>query len=54
MIKIDLLGKAIGKIAKHIKLADLLIKVGDLYVKSTKSEPDDKVWNKAKEFIKKL
>tara|TARA_Y100000310_G_scaffold315923_1_gene367067 strand:+ start:560 stop:697 length:138 start_codon:yes stop_codon:yes gene_type:complete len=44
----------IGKVAKHIKLAELLINVGDLYVQSTKSETDDKVWNKAKEFIKNL
>jgi len=45
---------AIEKLAKKIKLKDILIKVGDLYVQSTRSETDDKVWAKAKEFIEKL
>tara|TARA_Y100000310_G_C20658590_1_gene803394 strand:+ start:844 stop:1041 length:198 start_codon:yes stop_codon:yes gene_type:complete len=44
----------IKQMAKRFKLKDILIKVGDLYVQSTRSETDDKVWNKAKEFIKKL
>ena len=41
-------------LARRIKLKDLLIKVGDYYVLSTRSETDDKVWNKAKELIKEL
>ena len=45
---------AIKRLARRIKLKDLLIKVGDLYVKSTRSETDDKVWTKAKELIKEL
>lgn len=45
---------AIRKLAKKIKLKDILIKVGDYYVQSTRSETDDKVWAKAKEFIEKL
>ena len=44
----------IGKfVAKH-GLIPLLIKVGDIAVKATKSKKDDKNWAKVKEFIENL
>ncbi len=54
LFKIDILGKVIKKMAKKIKLKDILIKVGDAYVKATKSKDDDKLWKKVKELIKGL
>jgi len=45
---------AIRRLARRIKLKDLLIKVGDYYVQSTRNTTDDKVWKEAKELIKKL
>ena len=44
----------IRQMAKKINLKKMLLMVGDLYVQSTRSETDDKVWEKAKTFIKKL
>ena len=44
----------IGKfVAKH-GLIPLLMKVGDLAVKATKSKQDDKNWAKIKKVIKSL
>ena len=44
----------IGKfVAKH-GLIPLLIKVGDLAVKATKSKKDDKNWAKVKEVLSNL
>ena len=44
----------IGKfVAKH-GLIPLLIKVGDLAVKATKSKQDDKNWAKVKEVLNSL
>ena len=44
----------IGKfVAKH-GLIPLLIKVGDLAVKATKSKQDDKNWAKVKEVLSSL
>lgn len=41
----------IGKfVAKH-GLVPLLLKVGDLAVKATKSKKDDKVWAKVKKLL---
>lgn len=44
----------IKKLAKKINLKDLLLKVGDYYVLSTRSETDDKVWAKIRTLIKEL
>ena len=52
--EIRMLNMLIKQMAKRFKLKDMLIKVGDLYVQSTRSETDDKVWDKAKIFIEKL
>ena len=44
-------------LAKAIKkhgLKAILLKVGDLAVKVTKSKKDDKVWANARKFIEKL
>jgi len=49
-----MLKMVIKKLAKRFKLKDILIKVGDAYVQGTRSETDDKVWEKAKGFIKEL
>jgi len=49
-----MLKMVIKKLAKRFKLKDILIKVGDTYVQSTRSETDDKVWAKAKVFLKEL
>jgi hypothetical protein len=54
LLKIDILGKVIKKMAKKIKLKDILFRVGDAYCKATKSETDDKVWKKAKDLLKDL
>ena len=44
----------IGKfVAKH-GLVPLLLKVGNLAVKATKSKKDDKVWAKVKALLKEL
>ena len=45
---------AIRRLARRIKLKDLLIKVGDYYVQSTRNVTDDKVWKEAKTYIKRL
>ena len=50
----QMLKMVIKKLAKRFKLKDILIKVGDAYVQGTRSETDDKVWEKAKGFIKEL
>ena len=49
MLKV-LLAKAIKKHG----LKALLIKVGDVAVKATKSKDDDKVWAEAKKVLNKL
>tara|TARA_Y100000310_G_scaffold122901_1_gene121659 strand:- start:493 stop:642 length:150 start_codon:yes stop_codon:yes gene_type:complete len=40
-------------VAKH-GLVPLLLKVGDLAVKATKSKKDDKAWAKVKEVLNSL
>ena len=46
---------AIGKfIKKHGGLIPLLLKVGDIAVKATKSKKDDEVWAKVKKLLEKL
>ena len=52
--QIRMLKMIIMKVAKTIGLKQLLLKVGDMAVQGTRSETDDKVWEKAKEFIKQL
>ena len=44
----------IGKLVKKHGLKNLLIKIGDLAVKITKSKKDDKVWAKIRKVIKSL
>jgi hypothetical protein len=51
-IKIKILEKVIKRMVKKIKLKDILVNVGDAYVKATKSETDDKVWKQIKDMIK--
>ena len=41
------------QVAKH-GLIPLIIIVGDIAVKITKSKKDDEIWAKIKEFIKKI
>ena len=41
------------KVAKH-GLIPLIIIVGDIAVKVTKSKKDDEIWAKVKNFIKKI
>jgi len=42
-----------GLVKKH-GLKNLLIKVGDLAVKNTKSKKDDEVWAKVKKLLEEL
>ena len=44
----------IGKLVAKHGLVPLLIKVGDLAVKVTKSKKDDKAWAKVKKVLKGL
>ena len=44
----------IKKLTKLLGMKELLLKVGDIAVKATKSTKDDEVWAKAISFIKKL
>ena len=41
----------IGKLVAKHGLVPLLIKVGDVAVKATKSKDDDKVWAKVKKVL---
>ena len=41
----------IGKIVKKHGIVPLLLKVGNLAVKATKSKKDDKVWAKVKKLL---
>ena len=41
----------IGKFVARHGLVPLLLKVGDLAVKATKSKKDDKVWAKVKKLL---
>jgi hypothetical protein len=52
--KLKILEKVIKKMVRGIKLKDILVKVGDAYVKATKSETDDKVWKQIKAMIKEM
>ena len=47
----SLLSAYIGKQVKKHGLKGILIKVGDLAVKVTKSKDDDKVWAKVKKVL---
>jgi len=44
----------IGKLVKKHGLKNLLIKIGDLAVKITKSKKDDVVWAKVKKLLEQL
>ena len=44
----------IAKLVKKHGLKNLLIKIGDLSVKITKSKKDDEAWAKVKEVLNKL
>ena len=44
----------IGKLVKKYGFKGLLLKVGDLAVKMTKSNKDDIVWFKVRRFLKEL
>ena len=44
----------IGKFVKKHGLKAILLKVGDIAVKITKSKEDDKAWAKAKKVINSL
>ena len=54
LIKIDILGKVIKRMAKKITLKDVLFKVGDAYVKATRNKTDDVVWMQIKIMIKDM
>ena len=47
----SLLSAYIGKKVKKYGLKGILIKVGNLAVKATKSKKDDKVWAKVKKLL---
>ena len=44
----------IGKLVKKHGLKNLLLKIGDLAVKITKSKKDDVVWAKVKKLLEQL
>jgi hypothetical protein len=44
----------ISKLVKKHGLKNLLIKIGDLAVKITKSKKDDEVWAKVKKLLNEL
>ena len=44
----------ISKLVKKHGLKNLLIKIGDLAVKITKSKKDDEVWAKVKKLLSEL
>jgi len=44
----------IGKLVKKHGLKNLLIKIGDLAVKITKSKKDDEAWAKVKKVLNEL
>ena len=44
----------IGKLVKKHGLKNLLLKIGDLAVKITKSKKDDVVWAKVKKLLEEL
>ena len=44
----------IGKLVAKLGLIPLVLKIGDIAVKATKSKKDDKNWAKVKEFIENL
>ena len=44
----------IGKLVKNHGLKKLLLKIGDLAVKITKSKKDDVVWAKVKKLLEQL
>jgi len=50
----SLLSAYIAKQVQKHGLKGILIKVGDLAVKATKSKKDDKVWAEAKKVLNKL
>ena len=49
-----LLKMTISKLVKKVGMKKLLILIGDLAVKATKSKEDDKVWAKVKKVLAKL
>ena len=50
----DMLKALLAKAIKKHGLKAILIKVGDIAVKATKSKKDDKVWAEAKKGLNKL
>ena len=44
----------LGRLIKKHGLLGVLIVVGDLAVKLTKTKKDDEIWAKVKKFIKKI
>ena len=50
----SLLSAYIAKQVQKHGLKGIIIKVGDLAVKATKSKKDDKVWAEAKKVLNKL
>ena len=49
-----MLSLLIKKLTKALGMKNLLLKVGDIAVKATKSKKDDKIWANARKFIEKL
>tara|TARA_Y100000034_G_scaffold42968_1_gene52520 strand:- start:157 stop:306 length:150 start_codon:yes stop_codon:yes gene_type:complete len=44
----------IGKLVAKLGLIPLILKIGDIAVKATKSKKDDENWEKVKVFIENL
>ena len=50
----NMLKLLIGKLVKKHGIVPLLLKVGNLAVKATKSKKDDKVWAKVKKLLEEV
>ena len=46
-----MLKKMIGRLVKKHGMVGLLMKIGDVAVKNTKTKKDDEVWAKVKELL---
>jgi hypothetical protein len=49
-----MLNLILGRLIKKHGLLGILVVIGDLAVKITKSKADDEIWAKIRKFIKKL
>jgi hypothetical protein len=49
-----MLNLILGRLIKKHGLLGVLVVIGDLIVKITKSKKDDKIWAKIRKFIKKV